>query len=151
MLKEILSISGKTGLHKLVSAGKSLTVVESLLDGKRFPVYANDKVVSLGDIAIYTDDDEVTLKEVLTKIKEKEDGKLIAMKVMKQNNNLFDYFTEILPNFDREKVYASDLKKLYGWYNILIEKNIDFEKDDVTEEANTPKTKSNEQTPEADK
>lgn len=130
MLKKILSVSGKPGLHKLISTGKSLTVVESLSDEKRFPVYPHDKVVSLGDIAIYTDAEEVPLKEVLTKIKEKEAGKEIDVKTLVSNRNLFDYFTEILPNFDREKVYASDLKKLFNWYNILVQKSINFEQEE---------------------
>ena len=79
MLKTILSISGKPGLYKLVSHGKNMLIVESLTDNKRVPAYAKDKVISLGDIAIYTDETEVPLHEVLTSVKNKEEGKAASI------------------------------------------------------------------------
>ncbi|MCD8270746.1 MAG: DUF5606 domain-containing protein [Parabacteroides sp.] len=118
MLKAILSISGKPGLFKLVSHGKNMLIVESLVDKKRVPAYAKDKVISLGDIAIYTNETEVPLHEVLTSVKNKENGAKVT--VPSDTKELRTYFAEVLPDFDRERVYPSDIKKLLNWYNILI-------------------------------
>lgn len=120
MLKTILSISGKPGLFKLVSHGKNMLIVESLADQKRVPAYAKDKVISLGDIAIYTDEAEVPLHEVLTSVKNKENGGQASITTSAKPEELRTYFAEILPNFDRERVYPSDIKKLIAWYNLLI-------------------------------
>ncbi len=120
MLKEILSISGKPGLFKMVSQGKNMIVVESLLDGKRVPAYSKDKVVSLGDIAMYTNTEEVPLGQVLENIKVKENGAACPIEPKADNNVLRKYMEEILPNFDRDKVYPSDMRKLFAWYNILV-------------------------------
>lgn len=120
MLKTILSISGKPGLFKLVSHGKNMLIVESLADKKRVPAYAKDKVISLGDIAIYTDEAEVPLHEVLTSVKNKENGQQASIPTSAKPDDCSAYFAEILPNFDRERVYPSDIKKLISWYNILI-------------------------------
>ena len=120
MLKTILSISGKPGLFKLVSHGKNMLIVESLADKKRVPAYAKDKVISLGDIAIYTDDAEVPLHEVLTSVKNKENGEKASIPTSAKPDELRAYFAEVLPTFDRERVYPSDIKKLISWYNILI-------------------------------
>lgn len=133
MLKKILSVSGKPGLYKLVSTSKTITLVESLIDGKRFPIYSHEKIVSLGEIAIYTSEDEVPLKDVFVKIKENEDGGKISDDKRSSNKELFSYFETVLPTYDREKVYASDIKKIATWYNLLIDNNIDFE----TEESKT--------------
>lgn len=124
MLKTILSISGKPGLFKLVSHGKNMLIVESLADQKRVPAYAKDKVISLGDIAIYTDEAEVPLHEVLTGVKEKENGEKASISTSAKPEELRTYFAEILPNFDRERVYPSDIKKLITWYNLLISAGI---------------------------
>ncbi|MDL2222364.1 DUF5606 domain-containing protein [Parabacteroides sp. OttesenSCG-928-N08] len=121
MLKTILSISGKPGLFKLVSQGKNMLIVESLADKRRVPAYAKDKVISLADIAIYTDDEEVPLHTVLTSIKEKEEGKETAIKISAAKpDELRSYFADILPAYDRERVYPSDIKKMLTWYNLLI-------------------------------
>ena len=121
MLKEILAVSGKPGLYKLISRGSNLLIIESLVDKKRIPAYSRDKVISLGDISIYTDEDEVPIREVLTSIKEKEGGKNISIDLLKaQTDDLRSYLTEVLPNFDRERVYPSDIKKMLKWYEILI-------------------------------
>ncbi|MDH6305469.1 hypothetical protein M2459_001922 [Parabacteroides sp. PF5-5] len=125
MLKTILSISGKPGLYKLVSQGKSMLIVESLTEKKRIPAYAKDKVISLGDIAIYTEEGEIPLHEVLTSVKNKENGEKVAADLIAgKPDNLRAYFAEILPNFDRERVYLSDIKKLLSWYNLLIANDI---------------------------
>lgn len=127
MLTKILSISGKPGLYQLVSTGKNLNIVESLTDGKRFPVYITKRVIALSDVSIYTEEGDVPLKTVLTKIKEKEKGEKVQFNSKTPNKELFAYFAEILPEYDKDRVYASDIKKLINWYNILIENKIDFE------------------------
>ena len=136
MLKEILSITGKPGLYKLVSQGKNMLIVEGLADGKRIPAYARDKAVSLGDIAIFTETEEMPLGEVLEKVKAKENGAKAAIDPKADNDELRKYMEEILPDYDKERVYPSDIKKLISWYNILIEKNLtDFiEKEEETSE-----------------
>lgn len=138
MLKSILFISGKPGLYKLISKGKNMLVVESIsAEKKRFPVYGSDKITSLADIAIYTDSEEVALKNVLTSIKEKEKGEPIALDTKKATpDQLKDYLAEVLPNFDRNRVYPNDIKKMINWYNILLENGMaEFE-----EEAKEEKT-----------
>jgi len=123
MLKEILSVSGKPGLFKLVSQGKNMLIVESLIDGKRIPAYSKDKVVSLSDIAIFTDAEEVPLAEVFEKVKAKENGAKCLVDAKADNDVLRKYMAEILPEYDRERVYPSDIRKLISWYNILINSN----------------------------
>jgi hypothetical protein len=135
MLKEILSITGKPGLFKLVSQGKNMLIVESLIDGKRIPIFTKDKVVSLGDIAIFTDADDILLEQVLAKIKEKENGALCSVDSKADNNKLCNYMAEILPEYDRDRVYPSDIRKLVSWYNILINAQItDFEVEEKIKE-----------------
>ena len=128
MLKTILSISGKPGLFKLISQAKNMLIVESLQTGKRQPAYAHEKIISLGDIAIFTDEEDVPLSEVLNAIKEKENGAKVTLDIKKADNEtLRAYLAEVLPNFDRERVYPTDIKKLISWYNLLVETgNTDF-------------------------
>ena len=121
MLKDILSITGKPGLYKLVNRGNNMLIVESLLDGKRMPTYARDKIVSLGEISMYTMGDDIALSEVLTKLGEKEGLKQASIDPKKADNDqLREFFGEVLPDFDRDRVYPSDIRKLIQWYNILI-------------------------------
>ena len=121
MLKNILSVTGKPGLYKLVSQGNNMLIVESLLDGKRMPTYARDKIVSLGEISMYTMGDDIALSEVLTKLGEKEGLKVVSFDPKKADNDqLRDFFAEVLPEYDRDRVYPSDIRKLIQWYNILI-------------------------------
>ena len=109
MLKTILSISGKPGLYKLISQGRNMLIVESLTDKKRFPAYGNEKIISLGDIAMYTDTDDVPLKDVLTAMKEKENGAAVVMDLKKATaDELRAYLGEVLPTFDRDRVYLAD-------------------------------------------
>jgi hypothetical protein len=124
MLKEILSLTGKPGLFKLVSQGKNMLIVESLIDGKRMPAYTKDKVVSLGDIAIFTETAEIPLAKVLENVKAKENGGLCSIDPKSDNDKLRKYMTEILPDYDRDRVYPSDIRKLLAWYNILINAQI---------------------------
>lgn len=120
MLKKILSIAGKPGLYNLISYGKNMLIVENLSDGKRFPAYSHDKIISLGDIAIYTYNEEVALSEVMQTIYDKNEGKAVDAKKYSDKKTLFDFFKEILPEFDQERVYPNDIKKVISWYNILV-------------------------------
>jgi hypothetical protein len=124
MLKEILSVTGKPGLFKLVSQAKNMLIVESLIDGKRFPAYTKDKVVSLGDIAIFTETAEVPLGQVLEALKTKENGAVCSIDPKSDNDKLRKYMLELLPDYDRDRVYPSDIRKLLSWYNILINAQI---------------------------
>ncbi|MDR0332189.1 MAG: DUF5606 domain-containing protein [Dysgonamonadaceae bacterium] len=133
MLSKILSVAGRPGLYKLISTNKTLNVVESFADGKRIPVYAQEKMVALSDVSIYTESGDTPLRDVLTKMKERENGAQIALGSKSPNNEIFAYMKEILPDYDTEKVYASDIKKLISWYNILIEHNIDLEEQPTEE------------------
>jgi hypothetical protein len=133
MLSKILSVAGRPGLYKLISTNKTLNVVESFTDGKRIPVYAQEKMVALSDVSIYTESGDTPLREVLTKMKEKENGARIALSSKSPNNEVYAYMKEILPDYDTEKVYASDIKKLISWYNILVEHNIDLEEQPTEE------------------
>ena len=136
MLKEILSVTGKPGLFKLVSQGKNMLIVESLIDGKRFPAYTKDKVVSLGDIAIFTETEEVPLGQVLESLKTKENGAVCSIDPKSDNDKLRKYMLEVLPDYDRDRVYPSDIRKLLTWYNILINAQItDFVTEEKQEEA----------------
>lgn len=117
-LEGILSIGGKPGLHKMVAQSRGGIIVESLSDKKRFPVSQTSNVSALKDIAIYTYDEEVPLTEVYHKIAVKEnDGPCVDHK--SKPADLSGYLEEILPEYDKERVYNSDLKKLFQWYNIL--------------------------------
>ena len=122
MLKTILAISGKPGLYKLISQAKNMLIVESVSpDKKRMPIYASDKVISLGDIAMYTDDDEVPLANVLEAVKQKENGAVAALDYKKASaEELHAFMAEVLPEYDRDRVHTSDIKKLIQWYNLLI-------------------------------
>ena len=121
MLKNILSITGKPGLYKLISQGNNMLIVESLLDGKRIPTYARDKTVSLGEISMYTMGEDIALSEVLTNLGKKEEFKAVSFDPKKADNNqLHAFFAEVLPEYDRDRVYPSDIRKLIQWYNILI-------------------------------
>lgn len=134
MLKEILSLSGKPGLFKLISQGKNMLIVESLIDGKRIPAYTKDKVVSLGDIAIFTVTEEIPLGQVLEAVKTKENGQECSIDPKSDNDKLRAYMTEVLPNYDRERVYPSDIRKMLVWYNILINAEITNFLEDKTED-----------------
>lgn len=134
MIKKILSIAGRPGLYKLVSQGKNMLIVESLANGKRTPAYAHDKVVSLGDISIYTTEDDVPLTEVFETIKEKNDGKPVDVKKM-DDAEVRAYFGEILPTFDSDRVYTNDIRKVFAWYNDLIAAGVtEFKDKEIAED-----------------
>ena len=132
MQQTILAISGKPGLYKLVSRGKNNLIVETL-DGthRRIPAFATDRITSLADIAMFTETDDVPLMDVLESVKELEQGAVTSIDVKKASGKeLQDYFTKVLPEWDRDRVHNSDIKKLLSWYNILIEAGItDFKEE----------------------
>lgn len=127
MLETILAISGKPGLYKLVSRGNRSLIVETIdAQKKRMPAFSADKVISLADIAMYTEEKEVPLRQVLKSIKEKEGGKAASIDYRKASKEeLYAYLGEVLPDFDRDRVYSTDVKKLVQWYDILIENGLD--------------------------
>lgn len=129
MKETILAISGKPGLYRLVSRGKATLIVESLDTKKRIPAFASDRVTSLADVAMYTDDEDIALWKVLKNLGEKAESKECPLNYKKASGKeLREYFAEVLPTYDRERVHDSDIKKLIQWYNILINAGItDFE------------------------
>lgn len=120
MLKKILSISGRPGLYKLVSYGKNMLLVESLADGHRFPVHSRDRVISLGDISMFTTGEDTPLSQVLENIGKKYDNKVLDAKAYATPDQLHEFFDGVLENWDTERVHNSDIKKLISWYNILV-------------------------------
>lgn len=128
-LSTILSISGKPGLYKLISQTKTGALVESLLDSRRMPAFAHERISSLEDISIFIEEDDIPLKKVLQLIYRKENGgDCIDNKA--DEKDIRAYMEEVLPNYDRERVYLSDMRKLFSWYRILnANKLIDLEED----------------------
>lgn len=135
MIKKILAIAGKPGLYSLVSNGKNMFIVESLLTKKRMPAYAHDKVISLADISIYTTEGDVPLVQVLQAVCDKAQAKAIDVKALGDDQAIRDFFAEVLPAFDRDRVYTTDIKKLLSWYNILVNAGWDKFVDDQETEA----------------
>ena len=130
MLQTILAISGKPGLYKLVSRAKNSLIVEILDEThRRLPALDADRITSLADIAMYTDGDDVPLGKVLENMKQLEESKEASINYKKASGDeLREYFAKVLPNFDRERVHVSDIKKLIQWYNILVNNGVtDFE------------------------
>jgi hypothetical protein len=118
-LTGIIAIAGKPGLYRVVSRTKSGLLVESLLDGKKMTALATHKISSLEDISMYTYDEDVKLSEVMQKIYDHtKGGETIDPKV--EGGKLFEYFGAVMPDFDQERVYPSDVKKLFTWYNLLL-------------------------------
>ncbi len=137
MKQTILSIAGRPGLYKLVSRGSNSLIVEALDEThRRRPAFATDRVTSLSDIAMYTDAEDVPLGTVLASVRDKEEGKLCSFNWRKASaTELQAYFGEVLPNFDRDRVHNSDIKKLLQWYDILVAAGItDFEPEAEAEE-----------------
>lgn len=126
MQQTILAIAGKPGLYKLVSRGKNSLIVEALdASHKRMPAFGSDRITSLTDIAMFTDSDDVPLMDVLESLKTLEEGKKSSVDYKKASGDeLREYFAKVLPNFDRERVHVSDIKKLIQWYDILVENGI---------------------------
>ena len=142
MLKEILAITGKPGLFQIANHSGKTLIVEDLVSGKRFPVSMRDRVVSLGDIAMYTENGERPLGEILDIIYEKEEGKNLDIKGIMAISSLKSQFENYLPDFDKDRVHDSDIKKLFSWYNLLVNKGFDKFTEpqlDTTEESSATK------------
>lgn len=120
MLKEILAISGRPGLYRLVKYGNNIIIVENITDKKRSTAHSRDKVISLGDISMYTESGDKPLGEILEVIKTKYDAKPLDVSKFKEADALQAFFKEIVPDFDVDRVYNTDIKKLINWYNFLI-------------------------------
>ncbi|CAG2532193.1 hypothetical protein MAR621_02520 [Maribacter dokdonensis] len=134
-LEKILSVAGKPGLYKLITQTRTGFVAESLLDGKRITVSLRSSVSVLSEIAIYTLEEEVPLRDVFKKIQEKEDGGKTSIGHKEEKIKLEEYFFEVLPNYDEDRVYVSDIKKVIQWYNILVDNKItDFTSEEVASE-----------------
>ncbi|MDY7393699.1 DUF5606 domain-containing protein [Aureibaculum sp. 2210JD6-5] len=124
-LEKIVAITGKPGLYEIVSQTKGGLLVQSLIDKKRMPVNAMQNVSVLNDIAIYTYEDEMPLRNILKNMAEKLNNKE-ALSHKESNDKLKSFFSEVLPNYDEERVYASNIKKVVQWYNVLAATNFDF-------------------------
>ena len=132
MKQTILAISGKPGLYKLVSRGNNSLIVEALdATHKRMPAFGNDRITSLADIAMFTETDDVPLMTILASLRDLEGGKESSLNYKKASPaELQEYFTKVLPEWDRDRVHNSDIKKLIQWYNILVKAGVtDFEEE----------------------
>jgi len=136
-LEKVLAISGKPGLYKLIAQTRGGFVAESLIDSKRISVSVQQNVSVLSEIAIYTLAEEIPLKEVLSKIKEKENGEQTSVKPKDSKDKLEEYFFDVLPDYDEDRVYASDIKKVLQWYNLLQQHNMLGLLDDKKDETET--------------
>lgn len=137
MLKKILAISGKPGLYKLVSNTGNALIVESLVDGKRFPAYAASKVISLDDISVFTEEEDVPLRDIFKAFYTGLEGKE-GINHKDESKNITDFFGKLVPTYDKDRVYVSDMRKMIQWYNLLLSKNVlDFSvKSEETVESN---------------
>ena len=143
-LKDFISVAGKSGLHTIVGKSKNNVIVESLKDKKRFPIFNTNKISALSDISIYTYGEEILLSEVFDRIQKKYQ-KDAAISHLEKGDELRKVFEELIPNYDQEQVYNSDIKKVFQWYNILHETNnlIQEESNEETDEnAGQEKTES---------
>lgn len=138
-LSGVISISGKPGLYKVVAQAKNNIIVESLIDGKRLPAYSTDRISALDDISIYTYEEDIPLKEVYESIYKKEEGGQ-TLSHKESLNKLTEYLLEVLPDYDEDRVYPSDIKKLFQWYNILHKAGI-LELEEEEEDAEAPESK----------
>jgi len=150
-ISRILTISGKPGLYKVVGQTNNGVIVESLIDGKRTPTYSNHQVSALEEISIYGKVEDVPLKDIFQKIYDVEAGKATSVSIKEKGEDLRDYFSDLVPEFDDERVYNSDIKKVMSWYNTLLAKgfieaepeaNESLEEEEVVEAKPKPKKAS---------
>ena len=153
-LTKILSISGKPGLFKMVGETKSGLIVESLEDNKKFPVFSHEQISSLKEISIYTETDSVSLKEVLKKVRGLQQDKPIDNPKKASTDDLKALFIQIVPDYDKDAVYVSDMKKVFTWYNLLLKNDMldftDDEDEEVAETEEKPSEKSEEKEKDTD-
>jgi hypothetical protein len=148
-LKEILAVTGKPGLYVKIGGTKNGIIVESLIDKKRIPVYTSDKMMTLADISMFTTGEDVSLKDVFKKIFEKENGaKSIDHK--SDDKKLKEYFEQVMPEYDKDRVYVSDIRKVFNWYNMLVANNL-LDLSDEPEEATEEEVKKEEENPDKPK
>lgn len=146
MLREIISITGKPGLFKMIGHGNRRIIVEDIATGKRFPALERDKIISLADIAMYTQGEDKPLNEILDLVYAKHEGKEIDIKALVEKGKLKEAFGEILPDFDADRVHDSDIKKLFSWYNLLLKAGYTkFTKEAEDEAPETPKEEKSEE------
>ena len=140
MLKKFLSISGRPGLYQLVSYGKNMLLVDTIPAGRRFPIHSRERVMSLGDISIYTDSEDVPLSQVLENVGKKYENKVVDAKAYSTPEQLHEFIGGVLENWDADRVHNSDIKKIIAWYNILVGAGItDFSiKEEEEEKAEEP-------------
>jgi hypothetical protein len=133
-LSKILSISGKPGLFKMVGESKNSIVVESLSDGKRIPAFSHERISSLKEISIYTENEDMPLEDIFKAIFEKYDAKAVENPKKMSSDKLKALFAEVVPEYDKDAVYVSDMKKVFNWYNQLLEHDmLDFSEEEVAE------------------
>ena len=140
-LSSIISISGKPGLYKIVSQAKNSIIVESIIDKKRFPAYSSDKISVLDDISIYTHNEDKPLKDIFSAIYAKTEGKE-TLSHKEKISELISFISDIIPDYDEDRVYPSDIKKIFQWFNILINHS-DIEMTKKTDKKTDKKTASN--------
>ncbi len=148
-LGKILSIGGKPGLYKMIAQAKNGVVVESLLDQKRFQAFAHDKISSLDEISVFTQTDDKPLKEVFKLIHHATTGGP-APDAKAESHELLGFFEQVLPEYDRERVYVSHIKKIFSWYNLLLEKHLLILEDEETKETDEAASEKSEPTPDGD-
>ena len=140
-LSGIISVTGMSGLYKVISQTKSGLIVESLVDGKRLPVYSTSKLSSLDDISIYGQGDDIPLKNILRSIRDSKSG--TSVPTSKDSNDAIKAaFAEFVPEFDEDRVYASDMKKVFVWYTLLHEKGLLVEVESDSDETKSDKPKT---------
>jgi len=149
-ITKILSIAGKPGLYKMIGDAKNKIIVESLVDGKRYPAFSHDKISSLKEISIYTETDDMPLDEVFKNIFKTTEGKPVPNPKKMAADDLKKLFEQAVPDYDKDAVYVSNMKSVFTWYNILVEQGlIDLEDSEEESKEKTPETESN--SPEAAK
>jgi len=148
-LSKILSVTGKPGLYRMIGEAKNNLIIESLIDGKKIPSFAHDRVSSLKEISIYTEGEDIPLVKVFQKIFDTTEGKPVANPKKSSNDEIKALFESILPDYDKDAVYVSDMKKVFSWYNLLLEKGLmEFSEEDEAADENTENV---EETPTEDK
>lgn len=142
MKDTILAIAGRPGLYRLVSRGRNMLIVETIDEKRRrFPAGVRDRVTSLNDVSMYTEGEDKPLMEIFDAVKQKEDGKVTALNYRTATHEqLAEFMAAVLPDYDRDRVYDTDIKKLIQWYNILVANGYsDFvEQESATEPAEVP-------------
>jgi len=145
-ISDFYAISGKAGLFTVVASNKASVIVESVIDGKRFPTFSSQRMMALAEISVFTQEGDVPLSDIMRKIYDEHQGNQ-AISHKASNPEILAYFEEILPEYDKEKVYVSDMKKLISWYNLLQEKSLIKLKEAAEENEETAEENTSEPEP----